>query len=69
MVVLVAPHTRAAGGVYDQLLEALGLEMAEEERAKPPCCDKQGRPPAARDLAIAIADAIEQRARGRRRGR
>lgn len=68
VVILVAPHVGSAGGVYDQLVEALGIDMPAGERAKPPCCDEEGEPPADAEVANAIADAIEQSARQRRRG-
>lgn len=69
VVIVVAPHLGSAGGVYDQLVEALGIEMPASERAKPPCCDEEGEPPVDAEVANAIADAVEQSARRRRRGR
>jgi hypothetical protein len=67
IVVLVAPHTRSRGGVYDQLLDALDIEMPADEREKPPCCDEVGEPPV--DAAAAIAEAVDNRTRGARHGR
>lgn len=69
VVIFVAPHRGSAGGVYDQLLEALGIDMPADDRDKPLCCDEEGEPPADADVANAIADAVEQSARRRRRGR
>jgi hypothetical protein len=69
IVILVAPHDRASGDVYAQLLEALNLAVPVDEREKPPCCDQAGHSPAAKDVATEIADAIERRARALRRRR
>lgn len=69
IVVEVGRHDQSSKDVYDLLRDALGLAVAEEERAKPPCCDEAGRPPADPDVAIAIADAIEQQGPARRRRR
>lgn len=69
IVILVAPHNSSLSGVYDQLVEALGIEMPADEREKPPCCDQKGEPPANADRASAIADAVEQNARRHRRRR
>lgn len=59
---LVAPHGRTAGDVYDQLLDALGIEMPADDREKPSCCDEAGAPPAGPNAAEAIAEAVERRA-------
>lgn len=65
---LVAPHSRRAGDVYDQLLGALGIEMPADEREKPSCCNEEGLPPVNLEAADAIADAVVSRAgRARRR--
>ena len=69
IVVLVAPHGQGAGDVYEQLLEALDLEMPGDAREKPPCCDDEGEPPLDADLAQGIADAVDRRARSQRRRR
>lgn len=69
VVILVARHSPEPGGVYDQLLESLDIDMPPDERDKPPCCDEEGEPPADSDVANAVADAVEQSARRRRRGR
>jgi hypothetical protein len=66
VVVLIGPHIREAGDVYDQMTEALGLEVPPEERAKPPCCE-QGVPPGDEAAAEEIVDAVEAVARRRRR--
>jgi hypothetical protein len=69
IVILVAPHDRGHSDIYDQLLEALGIDMPAGEREKPSCCDEDGVPPANIDVAHVIADAVASRARRRRRGR
>ncbi|MGQ0743467.1 MAG: hypothetical protein ACT4OS_03850 [Acidimicrobiales bacterium] len=69
LVILVAPHHDTAGGVYDQLVEALDIDIPADEREKPPCCDEEGEPPTDADAASAIADAVERRARQQRRRR
>ena len=66
IVILVGRHDGTANDVYRQLLDALQVGVADDERDKPPCCDESGEPPAAEDVARVIADAVE---RGRRRGR
>lgn len=65
VVILVAPHSNAAGDVYDQLLNALGIETPADEREKPACCDEEATPPVDVEAAEAIADAVESRARRR----
>jgi voltage-gated potassium channel Kch len=69
VVVLVGTHSTTAGDVYDQLIEALGIDVPDEERTKPSCCDDEGEPPADEDAATELADAVERSARraGRRR--
>lgn len=68
IVVLVAPHTKRTGDVYDQLLDAIGIDASADEREKPSCCDEEGAPPSDEDVAEAIADAVEKAAgRARRR--
>lgn len=66
IVVLVAPHTRTAGGVYDQLLDALGIAMSVDDRDKPACCDEQGDPPVDGAAATSVAEAVDRRSRSRR---
>lgn len=68
IVVLVGPHTRTPGSVYDQLLDALGIEMPANEREKPPCCDEEGKPPVNAAAASAIAEAVDNCSRRARRG-
>jgi len=67
IVVLVARHDGAANDIYRQLLGALDVAVPEDERAKPPCCDETGQPPADSDLALDIAEAVERTRRARRR--
>ena len=62
IVILVAPHTTEPGSVYDQLLVALDIDMPTTNE-KPPCCDEEGEPPVDADLANAIVEAVERRAR------
>jgi hypothetical protein len=59
VVLVVGPHDRSATDVYDILLGALEIEVPEEERAKPACCEPEQPPPTDADLAIRMADAIE----------
>lgn len=66
IVILVARHDGTASDVYRQLLDALEVEVPDDERFKPPCCDEAGEPPADEDVALVIANAV---ARGQRRGR
>ncbi|MGI9023347.1 MAG: hypothetical protein ACR2HV_08980 [Acidimicrobiales bacterium] len=70
VVILVAPHDRTANDVYRRLLDALDIGEPEDDREKPPCCDEAGQPPADRNVALDVADAVERRERaGRRRAR
>jgi hypothetical protein len=67
VVLLVGPHDTKAGDVYDQLLEAVGIDTLDDERAKPPCCDEVGVPPVDEEVALEVADAVNRTARRRRR--
>ena len=67
IVILVARHDGTRTDIYRQLLEALGIGVPEDEREKPPCCDESGQPPADRELALVIADAVELGERAARR--
>jgi hypothetical protein len=67
VVLLVGPHSTKADDVYDQLLEAVGIEAPDDERAKPPCCEEDGAPPVDEEAATEIADAVDRAARSRRR--
>lgn len=69
VIVLIGPHNRDKGDVYVQMTEALHLEIPPDERAKPPCCDKEGVPPGDEASAEDIIDAVETVARRRRRRR
>jgi len=70
VVVSIGPHDRSASDVYDLLLEALGVDIPDDERTKPLCCDELGLPPKNFDAATAIVDAVENLAKQRqRRGR
>lgn len=66
IVVLVARHDGTADDISRRLLEALELDVPEEERAKPSCCDASGQPPADEEVALVVADAV---GRAHRRGR
>ncbi len=66
LVVFVARHDRGTADVYDTLLEALGLEIDDDERTKPPCCDADdGLPPVDEAFADVVADALREVSRGR----
>jgi hypothetical protein len=67
VVLLVGPHSTKADDVYDQLLEAAGVDAPNDERTKPPCCDEDGAPPVDEDAAIEVADAVDRTTRRRRR--
>jgi hypothetical protein len=67
VVLAIGPHDRSASDVYDLLLEALGVDVPDEERMKPTCCDELGLPPKGSDAATAIVDAVENLAKQRRR--
>ncbi len=69
VVITVASHDQSSEDVYAALLDALELAVSAEEREKPSCCDAAGEPPVDEDIAATIADAIDQRARSRRRRR
>lgn len=66
LVVSLARHQRGPADVYDMLLEALGLEIDDDERTKPPCCDADdGLPPVDEAFADVVADALREVSRGR----
>ncbi|QYG93551.1 hypothetical protein HC251_14700 [Iamia sp. SCSIO 61187] len=67
IVLAIARHDSAAGDVYTPLLAALDLEVPDEERQKPSCCDDEGHPPADEATALEIADALSRHTRSRRR--
>lgn len=67
IVLAIARHDTPAEDVYATLLAALDLDVPEDERQKPPCCDDEGNPPADEGVALEIADALTRRRR--RRGR
>jgi hypothetical protein len=69
VVIAIGRHDSSAEDVYAVLLAALALDLPEEERMKPPCCDAQGFPPADEATATEIADAITRHHRTRRRAR
>jgi len=72
IVLAIGPHNRTATDVYDLLVTALDLEVADNERTKPPCCDEAGAAPADPDVATVIVDALDaltRRRRGRRRAK
>ncbi len=67
IVLSIARHDTTVEDVYAALLAALDLEVPEEERQKPPCCDAEGNPPADEAIALEIADALTRHTRSRRR--
>ncbi len=69
VIILVGPHKGRAGGVYGVLMEVLGLEVIEEERSKPPCCEPDGIPPVDASAAESIVDAVSGLAKRARRRR
>jgi hypothetical protein len=69
VVVAVGRHDQSSEDVYTLLLEALGLEVPDDEREKPPCCDDAGQPPTDPDVAADMANAIDRLRRARRRVR
>lgn len=69
IVLAIARHDTTAENVYATLLAALDLDVPEEERQKPPCCDDKGNPPADEAVALEIVDALTRHARSRRRVR
>jgi hypothetical protein len=69
VVVAIGRHDRSTEDVYSLLLDALGLDVADDEREKPSCCDDAGQPPADPDVAADVANAIQRLRRTRRRVR
>jgi hypothetical protein len=69
IVLAIGPHNRSNTDVYELLLAAQDLEVPDDERTKPPCCDTAGEPPADSDAATAIIEALDGLARRRRRQR
>lgn len=69
VVIAVGSHDQSTEDVYAALLDALELTVSADEREKPPCCDNAGQPPADEEVAATIAEAIDARARSRRRRR
>ena len=67
VVVAIGPHDQSALDISDLLLDALDIDLPDDERTKPPCCDDEGIPPADHDTAESIADAGDNLARRRRR--
>ena len=65
VVLAVGRHDRSSNDVYALLLESLELEVPDDAREKPPCCDDDGMPPVDTGIAGAIADAVDQRRRRR----
>jgi len=68
-VIAVGPHDQTAHDVYAVLLEALELEVPDEERQKPPCCDEERQPPTDEVVAELISEAIDRLAGRALRGR
>lgn len=69
IVIAIGRHDESVDDVYAALLDALELEVPDDERAKPPCCDDGDRPPADEEIAANISEAIDRQARLRRRTR
>lgn len=69
IIIAVGAHDDSADDVYAALLDALELAVPADERAKPPCCDESRLPPVDEEIAATITDAVDQRARSRRRRR
>ncbi len=65
VILTVGPHDRSAQDVYELLLAAVAVEVPDQERTKPPCCDELGEPPADAALAEALAAAVSALVPGR----
>jgi hypothetical protein len=62
ILLLVAEHTRSANP-YQLLYEALGIDEPQEPRSKPTCCDSEGQPPVAPNLAQRFEHGLRDLAR------
>ena len=51
VVIAIERHDESSDDVYAAILDALGLQVPEDEREKPPCCDEEGLPPADPNVA------------------
>ena len=60
VVVAIGRHDRSVSGVYDLLMEHLGLETIKAERSKPPCCGEDGLPPVDQGLSASLVDALNR---------
>jgi hypothetical protein len=69
VVIAMGRHDKSPEDVYAAVLDALELDVPSGEREKPPCCDEEGQPPSDAEIASTISEAIEHRARARRRTR
>lgn len=67
VVIAVGPHDQSNADVYQLLLSALEIDMPEDQRLKPPCCDDLGEPPVDPEAAERIVGAIQALARRTRR--
>ncbi len=63
VLLLVAEHTRSANP-YQLLYAVLGIGEPEEPRTKPICCDSEGQPHIAPDLAARFERGLRDLARG-----
>ena len=65
-VLLVGPHDEGSrrADVYTALYQLAGVDLPEEPRTKPPCCDEDEQPPA---VDGALLDDLVRRARSLRR--
>jgi len=67
-ILLVGPHERENPEIdaYRRLYELLGVDVPEDERRRPPCCD-DNRPPVDADLLERITARTKELARARSR--
>lgn len=66
-MIAIGPHDETAADVYAVLLDALELEIPDDERQKPPCCEEDAQPPSDEEVAVLISEAIDRLARRSRR--
>lgn len=68
VVIAIGPHDHGVNDIYHLILAALEIDVPEDERQKPPCCDDLDEPPVDPGAAERIATAIDAlRRRSRRR--
>lgn len=66
VVLVVGPHEETSSDVYTTLLAALGLDVTDVERNKPPCCGPDDLPPVDADVVRTLSAAVERIGRRRR---